>query len=302
VARPAALVLSAAILREHNGAACILFYGSCLRKQTNEGVFDFYVLVDRYSDTYSSRLLAAGNALLPPNVFYLETESEWGTLRTKYAVISMRDFEACVQPSCIHPYIWARFAQPAAIVYSRDEASKNAAIRGCSQAIITLIRRLSPFLPASDRKQRFTISRLWQEAFRRTYGAERRAESDESVQSIYDSAPTRYDAAGRYALEALNTQGWVDRLTPHRDGSFEVEMPEYRRSLGRLRWQFSRPVARVIALGRLIKTAFTFGDWVPYAVWKMERHTGEKIHLTDRQRSHPFIFAWPVIWRVYLRR
>ena len=79
-------------------------------------------------------------------------------------------------------------------------------------------------------------------------------------------------------------------------------MPEYRRSLGRLRWQFSRPVARAIALGRLIKTAFTFGDWVPYAVWKMERHTGEKIHLTDRQRSHPFIFAWPVIWRVYLRR
>jgi hypothetical protein len=63
-----------------------------------------------------------------------------------------------------------------------------------------------------------------------------------------------------------------------------------------------RPLARTLAIGRLLKSAFTFGDWVPYAIWKMERHTGEAIELTARQREHPLIFGWPVIWKVYLRR
>ena len=51
------------------------------------------------------------------------------------------------------------------------------------------------------------------------------------------------------------------------------------------RWHLSRPISRTLAIGRLLKTAFTFGDWVPYAIWKMERHTGEPIELTDRQRQ-----------------
>lgn len=291
-----------AIREQRPNVACILFYGSCLRKETIEGVFDFYVLVDHYRDTYSETLLALGNALLPPNVFYLETESEWGVLRTKYAVISIDDFASSVAPGCIHPYIWARFAQPALLVYRRDLDSELAAVRGCSQAIITLIRRLSPFLAAEGRLQRFGAADLWQLAFDHTYGAERRAESDETIKSIYWSATARYDAAARHGLAALNAEGWIERLiVDEKQTGFEVEMPEMRRAWARLRWQCSRPIARAIALGRLIKTAFTFGDWVPYVLWKMERHTGEPIHLTDRQRAHPFIFGWPVIWRVYLR-
>ena len=243
--------------------------------------------------------------MLPPNVFYLETESEWGVLRTKYAVISIRDFEASVSQRCIHPYIWARFAQPALLVYQRDAQTGYAAVRGCSQAIITLIQRLSPFLQAEGRIQRYSTAALWQAAFGLTYGAERRAESDAYIQRMYESAPARYDSAARYGLEVLEARGWVDRLTTREtegETHFEVEMPEARRKWARLRWQFSRPIARAIAVGRLLKTAFTFGDWVPYVLWKMERHTGEPIHLSDRQRAHPLIFGWPVIWRVYLRR
>ena len=46
----------------------------------------------------------------------------------------------------------------------------------------------------------------------------------------------------------------------------------------------------------------TFGDWVPYALWKLERHTGTRIELSERQRRHPFLFAWPEIFRVLRSR
>jgi len=302
-ASPAAQALARAICAERPGVASILFYGSCLRKDTNEGVFDFYVLVDRYRDTYDSRLLAIGNAILPPNVFYIETESELGTLRAKYAVLSQSDFEAAVSPSCVHPYIWARFAQPSRLVHARDDDARDAATRASAQAIATLVQRLGVFLPASGRLQKFSLSALWQEAFTRTYGAESRPESEDTIRSVYEAASERYDEAGAHALAHLEAQGWLDSVTARgSSGAYEVEMPARRRSLARLRWQISRPIARILAILRLLKTAFTFGDWIPYAVWKVERHSGQRVELSERQRKHPLIFAWPVIWRVLLNR
>lgn len=45
-------------LAEESGSAvlAILFYGSCLRNQTAEGVLDFYILLDNYSDYHTSAL------------------------------------------------------------------------------------------------------------------------------------------------------------------------------------------------------------------------------------------------------
>ena len=90
----AARFLTDAILERHGDTvAAVLFYGSCLREDTHEGVLDFYVLVDSYRDAYPSRYLRVVNALVPPNVFFLSRDSELGTLRCKYAVISLADFE-----------------------------------------------------------------------------------------------------------------------------------------------------------------------------------------------------------------
>ena len=80
------------------------------------------MLVDDYRAAYSSRGLAWANAALPPNVFYLEIESEVGTLRAKYAVISLRDFERGARPGGFRSGIWARFCQPALAVQGREPA------------------------------------------------------------------------------------------------------------------------------------------------------------------------------------
>jgi hypothetical protein len=303
-APPAARALTNAILERHErnpAIAGVLFYGSCLRRGTHEGVLDFYLLVDDYQAFYGSRAIAWANALLPPNVFYLEAETQLGTLRTKYAVISLADFEHSVGPRCVHPYIWARFAQPSIVVYVRDEECRERVVACAAQAVKTLVQRLGVFLPARGSIQKFSIAAFWQEAFRRTYGAEKRPESSDTIRSIYQAQSERYDAAGASALALLDQEGWFESVAA-RGSAFEVELRPSRRRWTRWRWRLSRPVARGLAVLRLLKTAFTFGDWVPYALWKFERHTGETVEVSERQRRHPLIFGWPVIWRVLLRR
>jgi hypothetical protein len=63
-------------------------------------------------------------------------------------------------------------------------------------------------------------------------------------------------------------------------------------------WRARRPLAKSLAIAGLLKTPFTFQGWLPYAVWKLERHSGAKIALSERQRRRPLIYAWPVIFRL----
>ena len=84
--------------------------------------------------------------------------------------------------------------------------------------------------------------------------------------------------------------------------SFSITVAPARLKRMRLRWRAMRAVSRATGLARLFKTAFTFGDWVPYVLWKLERHAGHEIQLTERQRRHPLIFAWPIILPLILRR
>src|SRR5690606_36945143 len=62
-------------LRQRYGAAtaAVIFYGSCLRQATDEGlILDFYVVVDRYRPALGNPVSAFFAALLPPNVYYHE--------------------------------------------------------------------------------------------------------------------------------------------------------------------------------------------------------------------------------------
>ena len=305
---PAAEALAAAI-RERQGEAlaAVVFYGSCLRKRTHEGVLDFYVLVDSYRAAYQSSWLAGSNALLPPSVFYLETEAvlEPGqpsaTVRCKYAVVSTRDFEALVGPGCLHPYVWARFSQPALIAWARDTAAREVVVRSAARALCTLVERLAPFMPARGRLQRFSFAAFWHEAFRRTYRTEFRSESIDAIRSLYEADPERYEQATRLALDTLRERGRIESFATFAS-AVEVYQSPLRRFAARARWQLAWPLAKTISLMRLFKTAATFRDWLPYVLWKLERHTGARPELTERQRRHPLVFGWPVILRLLSQR
>ena len=300
--RPAVEGLARAIAERHGASvAGVLFYGSALRDEHEEGVLDFWVVVDDYAAAYGRRRLALANRVAPPNVFYLERELESRTLRTKYGVIDRRDFAKGTSRGAWHPYVWARFAQPARLLACRDDEARAFFASSLADAVVTMVFRLVCWRPARGHRLRFSLAAFWQEAFRRTYDSERRPEADESIRALYDVDPDRYDALGAHALQHLAGEGHFAGATPY-PRSFEVEMSPMARRLGRLRWRAMRSIGRMVGLVRLAKTAFTFGDWVPYVLWKLERHTGRRIELSERQRRHPLIFAWPVILPELLKR
>ncbi len=279
----------------------VLFYGSCLRQETDEGVLDFWVVVDDYRQAYPERWHALVNRIAPPNVFYLELDRDGTTLRTKYGVIDRKDFESGTSLEARHPYIWARFAQPARALVCRDEEARAVLATAVAEAIVSMVGRLVWMLPKRGNLLRFTLAAFWQEAFRRTYDSERRPEADALIRSLYTADPERYDRVGALAILHLASQGLFLDATPHAR-SFSIELPRGACGRARIRWRLMRSHARFLGLVRLLKTAFTFGDWVPYVLWKLERHTGRRIELTDRQRRHPLIFAWPIILPLLRKR
>lgn len=309
--RDSVLALADKVRAEYGDAALgVLFYGSCLRKKTDEGVLDFWVVVESYPEAYAQvrqtrplRAAALGyiNRFAAPNVFYREHEIGGETLRTKYGVIDLADFTHGTSLRARHPYIWARFAQPARLLHARDEAAREAIVNAIAEAIPTMVGRLLCFLPSTAGLIRFRMAAFWQEAFRRTYDSERRPEADDSIRSLYRVDEERYDAAAALALRLLAERGRYSAVTLHPQ-SAEVRLESVRQRGQRLRWRLARPYARSLGLVRLFKTAWTFGDWVPYALWKLERHTGRRIELSPRQRKHPLIFGWPIILPLLMKR
>jgi hypothetical protein len=304
LARPApdaARRLAQEIQRRHErAAAAIVFYGSCLRRESHEGVLDFYLLVDSYRAAYAKKLLAAANALLPPNVFYLEMESPLGTLRCKYAVISIRDFEAGTGGRSVRSSLWARFCQPALAVWVRDPDAREALVRGAVRSVETALQRIAPLLPEVDGTQRFTPEDFWCATFRETYAAEMRTESAESISALYAAAPGRFDAAARAGLATLaGRAGWC----VEDDGAaLLVAMPVGERRRARADWWLRRKLAKIVYAIALLKSTATFGDWLPYVLWKLERHGGTRLVASDRQRRHPLIWGWPLLFRALWRR
>ncbi|HIF93732.1 MAG: hypothetical protein ABGX04_04820 [Myxococcales bacterium] len=279
----------------------VMFYGSSLRADSADGVFDFWVVVDDYRDAYAKNWLARINQIIPPNVFYIEREHQGQTLRSKYGVISRQAFETGTSFAAWHPYVWARFAQPARTVACRDEAAQQVLVAAVANAILTMIGRLVCILPERDDEFRFSLAAFWQEAFRRIYDSERRPQSDEIISALYSVDQERYNAVASFALQQLASDGHFAKAAPQAR-SFRVAMSKSGRRQSRLRWRVMRSFARSLRLIRLAKTAITIQDWVPYVLWKIERHTGRRIELSERQQRHPWIFAWPIILPLLFRR
>ncbi len=275
-----ARVLAQALADESAGSVqAVLFYGSCLRNQTVEGVLDFYVLVDRYSDYHVSRLGAVANAMLPPTVRYRHGE----VARAKIAVISTAAFAKKMRPSCNDTTMWARFCQPAALLYARDAEAARHTAQAVADAVATGAvwgERLGP--------KDGSPAEIWTALFRNTYGAELRVEDGgDRGKSIYHQAEDYFDnmlaPALNHARAKKGEKGWKPG-NPAR----------YRRS-----WKAKAILGKFLNISRLVKAAFTFDQKVEYIEWKVMRHTGQSLELTDFQRRHPLIAAPGVLWRLW---
>ena len=293
---PAVQVLIDEILARHGRAAQgILFYGSCLRSGDDlDGLVDLYLLVDSYRNAYGGFVPALLNALLPPNVFYLEREFEGQTVRTKYAVLSLSDFKKGTSKRWFHSYLWGRFAQPTAILYARNEAVVELVLKGFASSVLTFVNRVLPRIPSE-----FTARQLWGRGFELSYRAELRSENPEKRARLFDAAPQYYEDATRFAVGAGPYQVTADdSATP---AQYRSRIAAGARRVSRLTWVLRSWQGKLLSVLRLVKAITTFEGGVDYILWKVNRHSGVTVDVGPRLRRHPLLAMWVLSYKLYRR-
>lgn len=287
-------VTEAVLARHGESVRAVIFYGSCLRRQDDRGVLDLYVLVERYREFYSRRYLAWLNALLPPNVLYIEAQAKGETVRAKYAVVSLTDFARYTSADALQPYFWARFAQPCSLVYAADEETAQRVANGVETSVVTFIRRSLPLVPA-----RFTIDQLWTRGLTASYRTEVRPDRAGAPERLYEAAPQRYEEvtrAARVRIPGVRLSGEIDGRT-----WLEAAIPPGERRAAPLWWFLRRGQGKLLSLTRILKGAITFEGGVDYVLWKIERHTGVEVDPTWREKRYPLLALGGVFWRLYRR-
>jgi len=267
----------------------ILFYGSCLRTgEIEDKVLDFYVIVDSYTSAYSKRWLAAANQLIPPNVFYHEMDVDGLTVRSKYAVISVKDFGFRVSRACLNVSIWARFCQPSMFLLPKDDAAKNGIAGYIATSIETMLSNLLDLKPWA------VASRdLWVAAFEETYAAELRSERGGKGLEIYLLDQSRYDDVTPIALAALGVDaGGVNPTMPvtqpSRTDNFQAK----------LMWFCRRLNGKIVSFLRLVKASMTFDGGIDYLAWKIRRHSGVEVEIKPWMRKHPIVAGVVLFWNL----
>ena len=294
-----ARALSEAIRARHGATVlATLFYGSCLRPAgptevgpggADQRLYDFYAIVADLRAANGSWLAAAANRLLPPNVYYIETQTGAGTARAKYAIVAIEQFAHAVSARHFHNYFWGRFAQPAAIVHAASAAICERLERAFAQAAVSLLGLAAPLVGP-----RFDSAGLWQGALAASYACELRPESAQRAEAIYHANAAHYDALTAPALLAAGVRFKRDQQAFVLDGG---QGP----AGARLAWLMRKILGKTLNVLRLFKAAFTFSGGVEYIVWKIERHSGIRPELTPWQRRHP-ILASPLLALRYWRK
>ncbi len=294
VPTPAMQGLCDHLLASHGDAVeAVLFYGSCLhRGQELEGLVDLYLLVSNYRRFYETVLPAIFNKLLPPNVYYTEWTSGDQTVRAKYAVVSVADFERGTSVRWHHSYLWGRFAQPAALLYARDEQAEQHMAQCLAQAVMTFVRRVVPQLPP-----RFTSRQLWMDGLRLSYRTELRSEKPHRAAALYEASADYLDRLAAEALASLPHTATLNTAA----NLYQSRLSAQKRRRSQLAWTLRRVQGKLLSVLRLLKAVFTFRGGFDYILWKIERHSGVSVHVSPFARRYPLLAGWGVIWRLYRR-
>jgi len=277
----------AAELARLGGDACaaVLFYGSALRTGATDGVLDFYVLLDDLRGWPQSRLAVWANIWLPPNVEFRTLEVDGERVRAKIALLRLDQFRRHADRQSLDTTIWARFAQPVALVWARDEAARRQAAAGVAAAVSTAAYWAAVLGPPRGRPAAY-----WNALFAETYATELRVDWKGRAGMIVGAADARY--------AELLPLAWASAGVPFTAIGDELA-PEADRIAGLRAWRARRRLGKPLTAARLAKAVFTFAGAADYAAWKIERHTGVRVEVTAWRRRHPLLAAPGVAWRLW---
>ena len=293
---PAVSHLLNAILTSYGEAVqAILFYGSCLHKGEDlDGLFDLYVLVDSYGPVNKNSMQAVLNRLLPPNVFYLEVPYKEQTVRAKYAILSLDDLQKGTSRRWFHSYLWARFCQPTAMVYVRNDQVAEQVSTAFAQAVVTFISRVLPRM-----QQEFTIRELWSRGLELTYRSEFRSEQAEKQVRLFDAEPDYFEIITRKAFAGLPYR--VNEINNRETALYKAIIPYSVRLISRITWTVRIVQGKILTILRLVKGSLTFEGGVDYILWKIERYSGVTLEVSPFLKRHPVLAMCVLSLRLYRR-
>lgn len=258
--------LARQIAARHKGVEAMLAYGSCLRGiAIDDTLIDYYVLTRGLDGVSANPASRWGCSLLPPNVYYFESEVEGKKLRAKYAVLPLAAFKAWMSPETSNPYFWARFCQPAALIHASGDDARRQVVEAVATAITTFCANARGISAESD------ALALWGDGFRATYATELRSEGAGRAAHIVEA----------YAGYYRELHGMLGHVAP---------LPA--------NWAWRRFSGKLLSVLRLVKASFTFQGGADYLAWKIERHSGVKVELTDWQRRHPLLAGPLLLFRL----
>ena len=272
----------ARLLAEEAGASAVLFYGSNLRTGSLEGVLDFYVL-----------LPGAQREKIWPRVSYREWDRGGEVLRAKIATMSLAKFAEAARGESRDTTIWARFVQPSALVWARDDQTRAAVVDSITQAARTAARFAAVLGP-----ERGTPTDYWRVLFQATYKAEFRIEKPGREDSILSVNAQHFEGLLPLAWDADGIA-----IEQNVDGKWMRPLMEAGRGRAILtQWLMRQRLGKALNILRLAKATTTFEGAARYGAWKLERHTGIALEVTPFREKHPLLAMPGAAWELWRAR
>ncbi|HTH27091.1 MAG TPA: hypothetical protein VL918_01310 [Sphingobium sp.] len=272
---PAEVSRAATLLATTQGVVAVLFYGSVLRTGKLDDMLDFYVLT------------SGDGGWLWPDISFRAFCIDGRTIRAKVATMPLTTFERAASGRLLDTTVWTRFAQPGALVWSRDADRAGQVARAVADAVRTAARFAAVIGPREGDARAY-----WLALFAATYRTELRVERAGRGAQIVDHDSRRYEDLLPLAWDADG----IDVTS--KEGRYRPMLSRRQRRRIKWAWRVRAAAGKPINIARLIKAAFTLEGAARYALWKIERHAGVRIEATPWRERHPILAAPGVLWRV----
>jgi len=221
---------------------------------------------------------------LPPAVYRVRD----GEAFAKACVVTSEQLRQQTSVAAKDLHLAGRLSKRVALVWARDQAARQQIVAAQASALRTMARLVLNRFPQHVEVDAFMVALLGL-----SYESEVRIREPGKIQALFEVEAAHYRALGRALLAGLGGEPVDAAATRFQVGAASGAAPgETRRLLRRSRRR---------AYLRWPKYLATYDGWLDYLLAKLAR-SGSPVALTERQRRHPFIFALPVLYRMYRTR
>jgi hypothetical protein len=264
--------------------------------------YDVFLIVHRYRPFYEAMrraglsgkgagFLAVLSRCLPPTQYSIRFPDS-SSVHLKTSVIRTDTFHRETSPRRRDHFCIGRLFQPSRILYSRDRATRDALVDDLVSAHAETWRWSRPWLPP-----RFDADGYGRNALRVSMSWEVRPEPPGRADALWEAQKSEQTPVFEALLSDLAGRGEITAAADA-EGLWSPADPARRGETLRLKLYFRRSILR--STTRWLKHVLSFEGWLDYILRKVQRHGGEPIELSERERRWPLIFLWPRVVR-YLR-